>query len=81
MKLEKGDFGTAIFLDSDELKKLCRPGAGADTCVWAMIGNRGPECGYYNRHPELVRRWEVGETVAKRDGCDVVKAVIARVIL
>ena len=63
------------FLDSDEFKKLCRPGAGADTCIWAMVGDKGPECGYYNRHPELVRRWEAGETVAKRDGCDVVRAL------
>jgi len=38
-----------------------------------MVGDRGPECGYYNRHPELVRRFEAEETVAKRDGCGEVK--------
>jgi len=76
VRLEKGDFGTAIYLDEHEFKKLCRPGAGADTCIWAMVGSKGLECGYSNRHPELVRRWKAGETVAKRDGCDVVKAVM-----
>ena len=76
MRIAEGEFGKAIFLEPDELKKLCRPGAGADTCVWAMVGEKGPECGYYNRHPALERRWKAGKTVAKRDGCDIVKTIV-----
>lgn len=73
MRVIDGDFGPEIRLDADEARKLCRPGEGADTCIWLMVDGDGFCCGYYNRHPTLVERWKAGATVAKRDGCDVVK--------
>jgi len=75
MRVIEGAFGPEIRLDADEVRKLCRPGEGADTCIWAMVDSQGLCCGYYNRHPTLVERWKAGSTVAKRDGCDVVKAL------
>ena len=75
MNIVSGFYGPEIRLDAEEVKKLCRPGEGADTCIWVMADQDGLCCGYYNRHPVLVRRWKAGHTVAKRDGCDVVKAL------
>ena len=70
--------GRIISLEAEEVKRLCRPGEGANTCIWLVIGNKGWECLYYCRDEgrnligeTLEERWKAGETVAKRDGCDV----------
>ena len=76
-----GSQGIVIGLDKDEVDKLCRPGAGADTCIWLVVSGEGFECLYYNRRAVsltgeiLEDRWKAGLTVAKRDGCDVVKSL------
>ena len=71
-----------ISLDKEDAEKLCRPGQGQDTCIWLVVGPGGFECLYYNRDKgknlkgeTLEQQWKAGKTVAKRDGCDVVKAV------
>lgn len=64
-----------ILLSSEEVRKLCRPGEGADTCIWVLAGPDGLECSYYNRPTALNKRWTQGLTVAKRDGCAVVKSL------
>ena len=71
-----------ISLDREEALKLCRPGAGADTCIWLVMGTDGWECLYYCRGEgvnllgeTLEERWKKGLTVAKRDGCDVVRSL------
>ena len=65
-----------VSLDIEEVKRLCHPGAGADTCIWLVIGQVGFECLYYNRNTgrnligeTLEERWKKGLTVAKRNGC------------
>lgn len=74
-----GSQGRLIELDIEEVWRLCRPGAGADTCVWLVCGGRGFECLFYNRRAVsltgeiLEDRWQKGLTVAKRDGCEEVK--------
>ncbi len=79
-----GSQGKIIQLDIEEVKKLCRPGAGADTCIWLVVGAGGFECLYYHREDHnlegetLEQRWKAGKTVAKRDGCDVVRALRRR---
>ena len=76
MRVEKHDGYTAIFLSTEEVFKFCRPGAGADTCIWLAAGANGFECLYYNRGGKnllgetLEQRWRNGKTVAKRDGCE-----------
>lgn len=74
--------GKTIFLTREEAMKLCRPGAGADTCIWLVVGGNGFECLFYNRKEgqnlkgeTLEERWKKGLTVAKRDGCDVVRSL------
>jgi len=71
-----------ISLSHEEAMKLCRPGAGADTCIWLVVGEKGFECIFYKRKEgrnlegeTLEERWERGRTVAKRDGCDVVRSL------
>jgi len=71
-----------ISLNREEALKLCRPGAGADTCIWLVVGENGFECLFYNREEghnlegeTLEERWGKGLTVAKRDGCDVVRSL------
>ncbi|GAJ17400.1 unnamed protein product [marine sediment metagenome] len=80
MIARKVDGHTIISLDIDEVKRLCRLGAGAETCIWLVCGGKGFECLYYNRNEgcnligeTLQERWEKGLTVAKRDGCDEIK--------
>lgn len=69
-----------ILLEKEEAMRLCRPGAGPDTCIWLVMGEHGFECLYYNRDEgrnllgeTLEERWKKGLTVAKRDGCDEIK--------
>lgn len=76
-----GSIGRIFSLTIEEVKKLCRPGAGADTCIWLVVGREGFECLCFNRDAvsltgeRLDERWRKGLTVAKRDGCDVVRAL------
>lgn len=81
LKNPDGSQGRIIELDREEVKKLCQPGAGEDTCIWLVVGGRGFECLYFNRRAVsltgeiLEERWKKGLTVAKRDGCDVIRAL------
>jgi len=79
VKNPDGSQGRIIHLDIEEVKRLCRPGAGADTCIWLVSGKGGFDCLFYNRRaPSLTGeiledRWKAGLTVAKRDGCEEVR--------
>ena len=75
-----GSQGRIFSLTIDEVNKFCRLGQGADTCIWLVVG-KGFECLYFNRRAVsltgeiLEERWKAGKTVAKRDGCDEVRAL------
>ncbi len=79
MRAEIEGWYTLIFLTDEEVKELCRPGTGADTCIWLVMGQKGWECCYHDRRgvnligETLEERLQKGLTVAKRDGCDKVK--------
>ncbi len=81
IKNPDGSPGRLFSLSREEVFKLCRPGKEADTCIWLVQGRRGFECLYFNRRAVsltgeiLEDRWKEGLTVAKRDGCDVIRAV------
>jgi len=82
IKNPEGSIGRIFSLTTDEVQKLCRPGAGADTCIWLVCGAEGFECVYFIRAEgrnlegeTLEERWKAGKTVAKRDGCGVIRAV------
>ena len=74
-----GSQGRVFALDRSEVMELCQPGAGADTCIWLVVGKGGFDCLFYNRRvPSLTGevledRWKAGLTVAKRDGCDEIR--------
>jgi hypothetical protein len=72
MKAMVYDFHTDIYPTDEDVKELCRPGAGADTCSWLMIGPKGWECCCLNKPAILMERRENGSMVAQRDGCDKV---------
>ena len=72
MKAFVDDWFTRIYPTDEEVSRLCRPHKGADTCVWLTWGQDGMECMCLNRPDALSRRWQAGETKAKRDGCEVV---------
>jgi hypothetical protein len=69
MKAIVHGFYTEIFPSNEEVKELCKPGQGVDTCVWLVVSGSGWECLCLNRHPQLITNWINGETTAKRDGC------------
>ncbi len=69
MKAVVHESHTDIFPTDGEVKRLCKPGAGADTCAWLVIGGGGWQCVSMNKPHALLDRWIKGETVAKRDGC------------
>lgn len=66
--------GTFI-LSGREFKNLCKPGEGHNTCIWAVVGSEDFECTYYNRPTTLAKRWAMGATIARRNGCEEVKAM------
>lgn len=83
MRVVRHDDYTEIFLDQEEVMKFCRLGDGAETCIWLVVGPGGFECLYYHRHEgrnlkgeTLEQRWKAGKTVAKRDGCEIVKTLV-----
>lgn len=63
---------TDIYPTDEEVKNLCRPGQGADTCIWLVMGSDGWECTMLHKPHSLLERWLKGKTVAKRDGCQKV---------
>lgn len=72
MKAKVYDWHTDVYPTKEEVKELCRPGEGENTCIWLAMGVNGFECLCHHRPPSLIERWRNGETNAKRDGCDVV---------
>ena len=66
------EWHTQVFPDADEVRELCKPGAGADTCILLLMGGDGFECHAHNRMPimSLIDRARRGETNAQREGCD-----------
>jgi len=74
MKAIVSEFHTDFYPTKEEVKELCRPGQGADTCIWLIMGNFVLECCCNHRPPYIVERWIKGETTAKRDGCDKVNS-------
>ncbi len=72
MKVIPHEFTTDIILIPEEMKHLCKPGEGAETCIWLVLGSKGFECACLNKPHLLYERWKKGETVAKRDGCEFV---------
>lgn len=79
---EPGEGPSAIFLNGEEVKTRCRPGAGADTCVLLCMAPEGWECLFFNHAAgttltgeKLEERWKQGRTVAKRWGCDEIRAL------
>lgn len=68
---------TQIFPTNDEVKVLCKPGAGADTCILLTMGCDGWECHGLNRQPiwSVIERARRGETGAQREGCKEVEDI------
>ena len=73
MEVLVSDWYTDIFLSSDEAKELCKPGAGAETCSWLLVGWNGWECCCLHKLSVLVDLHEKGTMSAMRDGCDAVR--------
>ncbi len=61
-----------IYPTHKEVQTFCRPGEGADTCIWLVYGAKGFKCTYYNKLSGPYVQWLEGKTVAKRDGCNYV---------
>ncbi len=87
MKIRIVEGKPLISLEKEEMMRLCRPGAGPDTCIWLVVGNDGFECLFFCRDvPNLLgealrERWESGKTVAKRDGCPEIESMKSIIIL
>jgi hypothetical protein len=75
MKVIPHDFTTNIILKPEEMEYLCKPGEGANTCIWLVLGSEGFECTCLNKPTSLYENWRAGKTVAKRDGCEFVKSI------
>ena len=60
---------TEVFPSDEEMRTICRPGQGADTCIWLVVGTEF-ECTFFNKHPIMIDRFEKDETVSKRNGCN-----------
>lgn len=70
MKVYISGWHTDGFPTDEEVVKLCKPGEGADTCVWLVAGGNGFQCTCLHKNWSLMERFDDGLTIAKRDGCD-----------
>ncbi len=65
-----------VSVSDEDAKNICKIGQGADCCIWLVMGTKGYECLYHEKHAmpltgySLYERWQKGLTVAKRDSCD-----------
>ena len=66
------DWHTDIYPTEEEVKEICKPGAGADTCSWLMMGMDGWQCCCLHAPQTIIDRREKGEMVAMRNGCEKV---------
>jgi hypothetical protein len=73
MKATINDFYTDILLTKKEVKVLCRPGEGSDTCIWLLLSSKGFECCQCHKPIPLMINFELGRTVAKRNGCEAME--------
>lgn len=67
-------FHTQVFPTDEEVLRLCKPGCGADTCIFLTMSPDGWECHGLNKMPiySMIERAERGETNAQRQGCEQV---------
>jgi len=73
---------TILAVSKEDAINVCELGKGANCCIWLVIGSNGFECLYHERSTglnligeTLEEQWKGGKTVAKRDGCDRVRAL------
>lgn len=75
MDITNGILYADIKISVEEMKKLCKPGHGEDTCSWLVCGAGGFECLYYHKPQSLIDRRKAKTMVAMRDGCTEVKGI------
>lgn len=76
MKAKVYDFYTDIFPTDEEVKELCKPGEGVNTCSWLLMSSKGWECCCLNKPISLVNRRKLKTMTAMRDGCDKVNLTV-----
>jgi hypothetical protein len=74
MKVKVEGWYTDIFLNIEEVQKLCKPGAGDDTCIFIVCGADGFQCACLHGSMIPSHMYD-GEGNAKRKGCDFVKNI------
>ena len=74
MKVEVKEWCTDIYLNNDEVKELCKPGAGDDTCIYLLCGGGGFQCARMHGSLILIDLLE-GNGSAKREGCQFIKNI------
>jgi len=74
-KIEVFEWHAEIKLSDTEVKELCKPGDGANTCSWLVAGTDGFKCCCLHKPHALLDRHEKKEMTALRDGCDEVKGL------
>jgi len=74
-KVKAYGWHTDIELSDTEVKELCKPGEGADTCSWLVVGVNGFECCCLHKPHLLLDRHKKKEMTALRNGCDEVKGL------
>ena len=74
MKAVIYDAHTTLWPNTEEVKRLCKIGEGAETCILLLVGPDGFECHAKNKMLiwSLIERARRGETNAQREGCEEV---------
>lgn len=75
MKLRISDWYTDGYPTKDEIERVCKIGQGDDTCVWLVCGAEGFECSCCHKPVHLLKQWEAGQTIAKRNGCNTMNSI------
>lgn len=75
MKVQVNDWNSDGFPTNDEMERVCKIGQGDDCCIWLVAGPNGFECTCCHKPMSLVKRWEDGHTIAKRNGCETMNTL------
>jgi len=69
MKVYVDAWGTEVTPNDQDVETECRPGSGADTCVYLVVSNLGFQCKYNQYQFTFALEERLKTSISQRKGC------------